>query len=285
MVSPSELSRPALSPTDGSPLLSPPLRVTFLGTGTSTGVPSIGCSCAVCRSSEPRNKRLRPSILVTVLAGEFAGANILVDTTPDMRTQVLRAGVERLDAVLVTHTHADHIFGMDDVRQFNFRQNAPMPIYATTPTLDHLCRVFEYCFVQTQEGGGKPKLDLKPIEPGAAFTVCGVTVLPLTVLHGSLPVTAFRFGERFAYVTDVSHIPPETAPHLAGLDTLILGTVRYAPHPTHFGLQQAVEAAQTAAARQTYFTHLSHHFDHATLTAELPESIAPAYDGLTFLVP
>jgi phosphoribosyl 1,2-cyclic phosphate phosphodiesterase len=264
--------------------LSPPLQITFLGTGTSTGVPSIGCTCAVCRSSDPRNKRLRPSISVKVLAGEFTGATILVDTTPDMRTQVLRAGITRLDAVLITHTHADHIFGMDDIRQFNFHQKQRIPVYGTPTTLDYLCRVFSYCFTQTQEGGGKPQIDLNPIAIGESFIVCGVTVTPLTVLHGTFPVTAFKFGDHFAYVTDVSAIPEETQSLLTGLETLVLGTVRYDPHPTHFGLHQAVEAAQGLGVRQTYFTHLSHHFDHATLQSELPSGIAPAYDGLQLTV-
>ncbi len=268
-----------------SAIASPRLRVTFLGSGTSSGIPVIGCHCNVCYSSDPRNKRLRPSILVTVLEGEFAGTNILVDTTPEMRLQVLRAGVERLGAVLVTHHHADHIFGMDDIRQFNFRQEKRMPIYGTQPTLDHIYKVYEYCFKQTQEGGGKPQLDLIPCVPYQSFDLCGVTITPLTVLHGAMPVTAFKFGERFAYVTDVSFIPEETRPHLQGLDTLILGTVRYEPHPTHLGLWQAVEEARAFAPRQTYFTHLSHHFEHDRTSGELPPGIALGYDGLTFTIP
>jgi phosphoribosyl 1,2-cyclic phosphate phosphodiesterase len=264
---------------------SPPLRVTVLGSGTSSGVPVIGCHCDVCHSSDPRNKRLRPSILVTVLGGEFAGTNLLVDTTPEMRLQVLRAGVEHLGAVLVTHPHADHIFGMDDIRQFNFRQEKRMPIYGMPPTLDHIHKVYDYCFTQTQEGGGKPQLDLIPFAPYDPFDLCGVTITPLTVLHGEMPVIAFKFGERFAYVTDVSRIPNETRPHLRNLDTLILGTVRYDPHPTHFGLWQAVEEAQSFAPRRTYFTHLSHYFEHTRTSAELPDGIALAYDGLTFVVP
>jgi phosphoribosyl 1,2-cyclic phosphate phosphodiesterase len=270
---------------DMSAISSPPLRVTFLGSGTSSGIPVIGCHCEVCYSSDPRNKRLRPSIVVTVLKGEFAGTNLLVDTTPEMRFQVLRAGVEHLGAVLMTHHHADHIFGMDDIRQFNFRQEKRMPIYGTQSTLDHIYKVYEYCFQQTQEGGGKPQLDLTPFTPYQPFDLCGVTITPLTVLHGEMPVTAFKFGERFAYVTDVSFIPDETRPHLQGLDTLILGTVRYDPHPTHLGLWQAVDESKAFAPRQTYFTHLSHHFDHDRTGGELPSGISLSYDGLTFYIP
>lgn len=228
---------------------------------------------------------MRPSILVEVLGGPESGSVILVDTTPDMRTQVLRAGIERVDVVLVTHPHADHIFGMDDIRQFNFRLGKRMPIYGTPSTLDHLRRVFEYCFVVSQEGGGKPQLDLTPFAPYEPFDICGVTITPLTVYHGELAVTSFKFGERFAYVTDVSRIPEETRPYLTGLDSLILGTVRYDPHPTHFGLQQALDEVAIVQPRQAYLTHLSHQFEHATLSSELPAGVAPGYDGLRFLVP
>jgi Metal-dependent hydrolases of the beta-lactamase superfamily I len=264
--------------------LSPPLTVTFLGSGTSTGVPMIGCDCAVCRSGDPRDKRTRPSLLVTVGTGEDA-RRILVDTTPEMRLQMLRQGIDRVDAVLVTHTHADHIFGMDDIRQFNWRLQRPMPIYGTEETLGHLRRVFDYCFKETQVGGGKPQLVLEPLTPHVPFDLLGVTVTPLTVLHGRMPVTAFKFGDRFAYLTDVSVIPDEARAHLTGLDTLILGAVRYEKHPTHFTLSEAVEEARRFAPRQTYLTHLSHHFLHREVDAALPPGINLGYDGLTFAVP
>jgi phosphoribosyl 1,2-cyclic phosphate phosphodiesterase len=270
----------------GMPSLpAPPLTVTFLGCGTSTGVPSIGCHCAVCLSSEPKNKRLRPSIVVRVRGGENAGANLLVDTTPDMRTQVLRAGIERVEAVLLTHAHADHIFGMDDIRQYNFRHGMRMPIYGTPDVLDHVRRVFEYCFMETQEGGGKPMLDLVPITPYVPFTVQGVTVTPITVMHGNLSVTAYKFGPNFAYVTDVSAIPDKTRPYLNGLDTLILGAVRYDPHPTHFGFYQALDEIEGFRPRQAYLTHLAHHFDYETAMGQCPAGVALGYDGLTFDVP
>lgn len=266
--------------------LSPALSVTVLGCGTSTGVPVIGCPCAICRSSDPRNKRLRPSLIVEIPApGEPRPYRILVDTTPDMRTQMLRAGIEAIDAVLITHPHADHIFGMDDLRQFNFSMGREIPVYGTPDTLDHLRNVFAYCFTETQTGGGKPKLTLHTIAPYEPFDLFGVTITPMTVLHGTYPVTAFRFGERFAYVTDVSEVLERTRPYLRGLDILILGTVRYEPHPTHFGLEQALTEVADLLPQQVYLTHLGHHFDYATLDSETPSHVAPSHDGLVFSVP
>lgn len=251
------------------------LSVTFLGTGTSTGVPMIGCECVVCTSPNPRDKRTRPSILVGI-----GNENVLIDTTPEMRLQMLRAGVGRIEAVLMTHTHADHLFGMDDIRQFNFRHHMVMPIYGTAATLAHLRRVFDYCFIPTQAGGGKPQLELIEIRPYEPFELKGVTITPLIVLHGALPVIAYKWGDRFAYVTDVSTIPPPTRPHLRNLDTLVLGTVRFEPHPTHLGLYQALDEVADLAPRQAYFTHLSHHFGHDAVSALLPAGVALAHDGL-----
>ena len=263
------------------PASPPPFHVTFLGTGTSTGIPMIGCDCAVCTSSNPKNKRMRPSIVVETEGDETGDTRrLLVDAGPEMRLQMLANGIPRVEAVLITHTHADHIFGMDDIRQFNFRSGEVMPIYGTAPALDHLRRVFDYCFMETQAGGGKPRLELREIRAGEPFRLLGLEILPLSVLHGRLPVLAFRFGGQFAYVTDVSSIPDETRPHLRGLDTLVLGTVRYEPHATHFGLWQAVEEVADLAPRRAYFTHLSHHFDHDTVNAELPPHIRLAHDGL-----
>jgi phosphoribosyl 1,2-cyclic phosphate phosphodiesterase len=259
---------------------SPPLTVTFLGTGTSTGVPMIGCDCPTCTSPDPRDNRMRPSILVTVGGKAPGQGNILVDTTPEMRVQMLRAGVGRVEAVLVTHNHADHILGMDDIRQFNFRHEMVMPILSDADTLDHLRMVFGYAFKETQAGGGKPKLDLTEVRPYEPFELLGLTVTPLTVLHGRMPILSFKFGERFAYVTDVSGIPDETRPHLRGLDTLVLGTVRHDPHPTHFGLQQALEQIEELRPRRAFFTHLSHHFRHEAENAQLPPHVRLAYDGL-----
>jgi phosphoribosyl 1,2-cyclic phosphate phosphodiesterase len=202
-----------------------------------------------------------------------------------MRTQVLREAIERIDAVLMTHVHADHIFGMDDLRQFNFVNRKRIPVFGTPDVLDHLRVVFSYCFRETQAGGGKPQIDLVEINPYGSLEIAGVSILPLTVLHGVLPITAFRFGERFAYVTDVSAIPDETLPHLQNLDVLILDAVRHEPHPTHFGLGQALDVVAQLRPRQTYLTHLSHHFDYEATMRELPPGVALGYDGLTFHVP
>ena len=248
-------------------------------------MPVIGCPCAVCRSADPRNKRLRPSIVVEIAApGEPRPRRILVDTPPDMRTQMLRAGIEAIDAVLITHPHADHIFGMDDLRQFNFSTGREIPVYAVADTLAHVRTVFSYVFRETQTGGGKPQIALHEIMPYTPLDLLGVTVMPVTVLHGNYPVTAFKFGTRFAYVTDVSHVPEATRPYLRDLDTLILGTVRYEPHPTHLGLWQALEEIADVAPRQSFLTHLGHHFDYAALQAETPATVAPCHDGLTIAV-
>ena len=246
----------------------------------------IGCDCMVCRSSEPRNKRMRPSVLVTVpRTSENGPQNILVDTTPEMRIQMLREGITDVAAVLVTHNHADHILGMDDIRQFNFLHHRPMPIYSDAFTLDHLRMVFGYAFRETPVGGGKPQLNLTEVAPLQPLDVCGVTVLPLTVLHGQVPILSYKFGDKFAYVTDVKAIPPETRPHLRNLDTLVLGCVRHASHPTHFGLEEALQEIADLAPRQAYLTHLSHHFDYDETNALLPANVSLGYDGLQFSIP
>lgn len=265
----------------------PPLTVTFLGTGTSTGVPMIGCTCAVCTSSDTRNKRMRVSIVVSTV-GKAGGQpqNILVDTTPEMRLQFLRDNLDRVEAILITHSHADHIFGMDDVRQINFRHNMVMPIYGSSATLDHIAHVFDYVFKVTQAGGGKPQLDLKPLPPLLPMRMPnGVDITPLPVFHGRMPIYSYKFGSSLAYLTDVSEIPDETMPHLYGLDTLILGAVRYEPHPTHFNLAQALETIATLKPKRAFLTHLSHHFDHATVNRELPPHVRLAYDGLKLTIP
>jgi phosphoribosyl 1,2-cyclic phosphate phosphodiesterase len=263
-------------------LPSPAFSVEFLGTGTSTGVPMIGCRCAVCTSADPRDSRLRPSVLVRGPEG-----TLLIDTTPDMRTQLLRAGIDDLAAVLVTHGHADHILGMDDIRQLNFLHGKEMEIFGEEATLAHLRRVFNYCFEPTQEGGGKPRLSLKTLTPLVPVRLAGLEILPVTVLHGALEITSFVIERRFGYVTDVRTIPDATRPYLENLDALVLSTVRPEPHPTHLGLYEAIAEAQALGAGRTYFTHLSHHLGHAATEALLPEAsgIALAYDGLAVELP
>ncbi len=251
------------------------MKVTVLGSGTSHGVPMIGCDCAVCTSPDPRNKRLRPSILVT---GDD-GANILVDTPPEMRLALIASHVRRLDAILYTHSHADHVFGLDDVRTFNYRTKTAMPVYAEPDVLDDLRRIYSYIFKATQAGGGKPQVDLHKIAPNDPLSLHGLNILPLRVCHGRLPILAYKFGARFAYVTDVSVIPPETWPHLEDLDLLMLDAVRRDPHETHFHLDQALEHIALLQPKRTLLTHLSHDYDYAATNAELPPGVELAYDG------
>jgi phosphoribosyl 1,2-cyclic phosphate phosphodiesterase len=253
-----------------------PLRVTMLGSGTSVGVPVIGCTCAVCLSDDPRNKRWR-----TGLKLEMDGAVVLVDTPTDLRAQALRFGLPRLDAVLFTHSHADHIFGLDDVRIFNFRQKSAIPCYGSEETLRAIRRAFAYAFEAGQEGGGKPRIELIAVrEP---FTLLGRTVLPVPVWHGSMEVFGFRIGG-FAYVTDCSAIPEASFGMLAGLDVLILDALRYRPHPTHFSLEEAITAAARIGARRTILTHLSHDVDHGAPAVPLVNGVELGYDGLAFEV-
>jgi phosphoribosyl 1,2-cyclic phosphate phosphodiesterase len=251
------------------------MKLTVLGSGTSHGVPMIGCDCAVCTSTDPKNTRLRPSILVTT----DDGANILVDTPPEMRIAFLQNHVRRLDAILYTHSHADHIYGLDDVRTFNYRTGLPIPIYAEPNVLSDLRRIYDYIFVPTQAGGGKPQVTLETLTVGVPMTLHGLEILPLRVCHGRLPVLAYLFGGRFAYVTDVSEIPPETWPHLEGLDLLMLDAVRREPHSTHFHLDAALEVIAALRPKRALLTHLSHDYDHAATNATLPPGVELAFDG------
>ncbi|MBZ0253224.1 MAG: MBL fold metallo-hydrolase, partial [Candidatus Methylomirabilis sp.] len=226
------------------------MRVTVLGSGTSAGVPMIACGCAVCRSDHPRNRRTRASIRV-----ETAGKHFLVDTTPDLREQALREGVTRVDAVLWTHGHADHMNGLDDLRAFNFAQKGAIHGWADAETARLIRRNFDYIWDDgAQAGGGKPAIELEAL--GEDFRPLGVAVTPLPVKHGRLDVTGFRFG-RFAYVTDLSLVPPETEAKLGGLDVLLLGALRPRPHPTHLCFEEALEVVARVRPRLAYFTHLN----------------------------
>jgi phosphoribosyl 1,2-cyclic phosphate phosphodiesterase len=253
------------------------LRVTMLGSGTSTGVPVIACTCAVCTSDEPRNRRWRPGLKI-----ETGRGVLLVDTSTDLREQALRFGLERVDGVLFTHAHADHIFGLDDVRIFNFRQQAAIPCYGSAETLAAIRRIFAYAFEATQAGGGKPQLDL--IEVREPFQVLGQAVVPVPVWHGEMEVFGYRFGS-FAYVTDCNLIPESSLRLLEGVETLILDALRYRPHSTHFSIQEAVEAAARIGASRTVLTHLSHEVDYAAPQFPLPEGVELGYDGLVLDVP
>ena len=256
------------------------MEIVVLGSGTSHGVPMIGCTCDVCLSANPKNKRFRPSILV-----RYEGKAILVDTTPELRLQSLAVGLNRVDAVLITHTHADHIMGLDDMRRFNDLADTEIPVYGDADTLAAIRRIYPYIFTETQVGGGKPRLSLHALERD--FELFGLRIRSFYVLHGRLPVLAFRFDvpgsprASAAYVTDVSHIPSEAMAMLQDLEVLFLDAVRIHPHPTHFGLGQALDVIAELKPRHAYLTHLSHVFDHDATNAQLPPGVELSYDGLT----
>ena len=249
------------------------MKVLFLGTGTSHGVPMIGCECAVCRSTDPRDTRLRPSIYLEC----EDGMRVLVDTTPDLRQQALRHSLTKVDAVLYTHSHADHVLGLDEVRRYNHMTRAAMPLYGDAATLADIRRIFSYVFDPVaQKGGGVPHLHLNTIV--GPFCLGRTEIRPLKVLHGGRPVTAFRIGG-FAYLTDCNEIPEETMAQLEGLEVLVLDALRRKRHPTHFTLDEAVGIARRLGARQTLFTHCCHDLGHAETCRSLPEGMALAYDG------
>jgi phosphoribosyl 1,2-cyclic phosphate phosphodiesterase len=251
-----------------------PARVTFLGTGTSHGVPMIGCACPVCRSTDPRDRRLRPSIYIQVADGPA----LLVDTATDLRQQALTHGLVRVDALLFTHSHADHVMGLDEVRRFNVLMGAAMPVFADAATAAELRRVFAYAFAPVKaKGGGVPQLALQEID--GPFDAAGVAVVPVPLLHGDLPILGFRFG-RFAYLTDCCAIPETSWALLEGLDVVVVDALRDRPHASHFSLDQAVAAARRIGAGRTFFTHMSHDLGHDATCARLPEGMALAHDGL-----
>ncbi len=248
-------------------------RITFLGTATSHGVPMIGCRCATCLSEDPRDSRLRPSIYIEL----NDGTRVLVDTTPDLRMQALRFKVERVDAILFTHCHADHVMGLDDVRRFNVLQGGSIPCYGDRRTVAELRRVFAYAFESKETGGGIPQIQLFPV--GGPFTLGGQEFVPVPVMHGSRSILGFRAGG-FAYLTDCNAIPDASWELLAGLDTLVLDALRHRPHPTHFTVAEAVEVAARLCPRQTYLTHVCHDLAHAATEAALPAGVKLAWDGL-----
>ncbi len=250
----------------------PPIRIVVLGSGTSVGVPTIGCHCDVCTSADPRDKRLRPSILV-----QYEGRNILIDTTPDFRYQALRARIDHLDAVLYTHDHADHIMGLDDVRPFNFRQRGSIPIYAAQPALASIQRVFQYIFDGAKKESNIPKLDARPID--GKLDLFGVEFIPVPVQHGSQMIHGFRFGAA-AYLTDHSDIPASSMEMLKGLDVLFLDALRYKPHPTHSTVDRSIKTVQELQPRRAYFTHICHDLRHERAESLLPPPVRLAYDGL-----
>lgn len=236
----------------------------------------IGCPCEVCHSTDPRDRRLRPSIYVAV----DKGPAVLVDTSTDLRQQALAHAISRVDAILMTHSHADHVMGMDEIRRFNVINGGEMPVYASAATAQELRRIFAYAFEPpAQKGGGLPQIALRTID--APFAVGPLGVQPVTVLHGELPILGFRFG-RFAYLTDASAIPDQSWPLLENLETLVIDALRHRPHPTHFTLAEAVAVAERLGPRQTWFTHICHDLPHEATNRSLPSGMALAHDGLQF---
>lgn len=253
-------------------------RLIFLGTGTSTGVPMIGCDCNVCTSDDPRNQRTRSSVVFAL-----PGGNLLIDTTPEMRIQLLRTRITRIHAIAFTHHHADHLFGLDDARLFPKYTGGPVPIYCESQTEQAIRTAFSYAFnerAQKIPAGGVPRLAFERIAPGQAFEVLGASVLPIRLEHGPFRVLGFRIGN-LAYCTDVNRIPEESWPLLEGLEILVLDALRHRPHPTHFSLEESLAVVARLRPARTYLTHLAHDFDHGPTDSALPAGVALAYDGLT----
>jgi phosphoribosyl 1,2-cyclic phosphate phosphodiesterase len=248
----------------------------------------IGCECDVCRSIDPRDSRLRPSIFVETASGhgelvEQAGTKVLVDAGPDLRVQALRQRIARVDAILFTHGHADHILGIDDVRRFNALMKRPMPCYGDSQTLDDIRRTFHYVFdPAAHTGGGLPSLELSEVR--GRLTIGELDVQPIPLWHGARAVVGYRFG-RFAYLTDCNRLADEAWGRLEGLDAVVLDALRERPHATHFSLDEAVETARRIGAGRTFFTHMSHRLPHAATNARLPEGMALAHDGLVLSIP
>lgn len=238
------------------------------------GVPTIGCQCDVCLSDNPKNRRTRPSLLVQ--SGE---TNLVIDTATDFREQAIREKLRRVDAVLYTHAHADHILGLDDLRPFNFWQKEHIPCFGTESTIAGVCEMFKYVFTEPQPGGSMPRIEPRIFE--GPFEFRGIRIVPLPVLHGKLPVSGYRIGT-LSYVTDCSEIPDSTYLLLKETSVLILGVLRYKPHPTHLYLEKALQIIDRVKPERAYFTHISHEFEHEQANLELPEHIRLSYDGLSF---
>jgi phosphoribosyl 1,2-cyclic phosphate phosphodiesterase len=255
-------------------------ELTFLGTGTSMGVPTLGCACDVCTSADPRDRRLRPSVL---LRWNDAGCErtIIIDTGPDFREQALRHRIVHIDAVLYTHSHADHILGMDDLRPLSFiafQRSGPIPLYVTAETDRVLRRIYDYTFAPDSTYPTRAKVTLEPI--GDQTRILGIDFVRVPVLHGKLEIAGYRFGNT-AYLTDVSGIPEESYPLLAGVENLVISALRHHPHPSHATVEQALGWSARIGARHTWFTHIAHELGHEQTNRMLPEGVQLAYDGLT----
>jgi phosphoribosyl 1,2-cyclic phosphate phosphodiesterase len=281
------------------------MKFVFLGTGTSAGIPAIACECAVCTSSDPRDQRLRCGAMVTWTDRDGHERVVLIDATPDLRTQALRQKLKRCDAILFTHNHVDHTFGLDEVRRFNVVQKSPIDVLAEPHTMEHLQRVYKHIFDKNANVNDSFVATLIPrlIRPGLAIELFGVTFTPIRLLHGRLPIVGFRIEKQgprgagrgpseeqkktpspfpLAYCTDVSAIPPESYEYLSGLNTLVIDALRHRRHPTHLTVEQALGISQglEPVPAMTYFTHIAHDLGHAETEAQLPDNVRLAFDGL-----
>jgi phosphoribosyl 1,2-cyclic phosphate phosphodiesterase len=258
------------------------MRLLFLGTGTSFGVPMLGCGCEVCRSADPRDRRTRVGALVET----NGGTKILIDTPPELRLQLIAAGIDRIDAVLFTHDHADHTHGIDDLRAFTVRREAPLPMYGSVETLESLRRKFTYIFDDRRPvaGTSKPEGRAHIIEPNRPFLVGDVEVLPVPIPHGPITVFAYRIGS-LAYITDAKTVPPAAIEQFRGASVLVINALFRTEHPTHLSIPESLRVAEEIGAERTYLIHLTHDNFHADLEAELPHGISPAFDGLTIRIP
>lgn len=250
------------------------MKITILGSGTSMGVPTLTCDCDVCLSEDPHDKRLRSGVWI-----QAHGKSILIDVSIDFRQQALANRINDVDAVLITHTHSDHVLGIDDLRIYNMRYKKRIDFYGSSEHLDEIRRRFDYSFNPTQLGGGVPQIDLSPVD--APFDLLGLRVVPIPAKHGDLDVFGYRIGA-FGYVTDASYVSDESVDLLRGVDTLIINALKRTSHSTHFSLPEALEISQRVGARQTWFVHMCHDLGHAETNAGLPDDAQLAYDGLSF---